>query len=250
MSVVPAALAGLHGEVSVHPTPEALAKAAATIIERASAAAAAQLEPFSIALSGGNTPRTLHELLAAPPHREAIEWAAWSVFFGDERAVPPDDPASNYGMAHETLLSRVPIDQARVHRMRADHPDLDLAADEYAVILHGDLPEGPGGAPRLDCVLLGLGEDGHTASLFPGTPALSVRDRWVTRGRAANPPYERLTLTYPTLNAAALVVFLVAGASKRDAVRAAAAGTAPAAGVRPRDGSVVWLLDAAAAGTS
>ena len=243
-------MTGLHGEVSVHPSAEALAEAAAALLERASAAACAELERFSIALSGGSTPRTLHHRLTEPPYRDAIDWDTWSVYFGDERAVPPDDPASNYAMARETLLTKVPIDPARVHRMPADHPDLDLAADEYAVVLHGDLPDGPEGAPRLDCILLGLGENGHTASLFPGTPALLVRDRWVTRGRADYAPYDRLTLTYPTINAAALVVFLVAGASKHEALRRTAAGETPAAGVRPTDGRLVWLLDSAAAGTA
>jgi 6-phosphogluconolactonase len=188
------------------------------------------------------------ERLTRAPHDNGIDWPVWAVYFADERAVAPDDSESNYHLVQEKLLTKVPIDNDRVHRMPADQPDLDLAADEYAVTLRGDLPEGRDRAPRLDCIMLGLGENGHTASLFPGTPALSVRDRWVTRGRADYAPFDRLTLTYPTINAAALVVFLVSGESKTEALRNTATGTTPAAGVNPVDGRLIWLIDAAAAG--
>ncbi|MBV8196242.1 MAG: 6-phosphogluconolactonase [Candidatus Dormibacteraeota bacterium] len=242
-------LRGLSGDVSVCDSPDGLAEAAAARIQRASADACAARGSFSIALAGGSTPRTLYTLLSRPPFRAAIEWPLWDVFFGDERAVAPDDTSSNYRMARETLLDAVAIDPARVHRMPGDMPDLDLGADEYAIKLHGDLPEGPGHAPRLDCVLLGLGTNGHTASLFPHTHALEVQDRWVTRGRADEAPYDRLTLTYPAINAAALVMFLVAGEPKREALKATASGATPAARVRLVDGELLWLLDADAAGT-
>lgn len=244
----PRSLSGLRGDVRVHRDGAALVSDAAALIARAATDACDRHGSFSIALSGGSTPQPLYRALAAAPHAAAIEWPLWAVYFADERAVPPDDAASNYRLARETLLDHVPIDHARVHRMPADHPDLDLAADEYAVVLHGDLAEATQHAPRLDCIVLGLGDNGHTASLFPGTPALTVRDRWVTRGHADHAPHERLTLTYPTLNAAALVVLLVTGAAKAPALRATAAGETPAAGVRPVDGDLVWLLDREAAG--
>jgi 6-phosphogluconolactonase len=133
--------------------------------------------------------------------------------------------------------------------MEAERPDLDAAAAEYSQLLAATLPPGPGGAPRLDVILLGLGENGHTASLFPGEPAIDVVDVWATRGRADYEPYDRITLTLPTINAAAAVAFMVTGASKREAFADVAAGTAPAALVAPRDGELHWFLDDAAAQT-
>lgn len=251
MSDLPEDLRGLRGEVLLHDSADAMADAAAALLSRVAADACSQRGRFDIALSGGTTPIALFDRLARAPYRDVIDWPVWAVYFSDERAVSLDDAESNYHLVHEHLLARVPIDLDRVRPMPADHPDLDTAADEYAVTLHGDLPPGPSGptgAPRLDCVVLGLGANGHTASLFPGTPALDVVERWVTRGRADYAPFDRLTLTYPTINAAALVVFLVSGASKTAALRETAAGTTPAAGVRPADGRLLWLLDSAAAG--
>ncbi len=232
----------------MRPDADAVADAAAELLRRESDVACAANGRFAIALSGGSTPARLFDRLGREPYLSAIDWPVWSVYFSDERAVSPDDAGSNYRLVRESLLTRVPIDPERVRRMPAEHTDLDLAADEYAVTLHGDLEDGPGGAPRLDCIVLGLGENGHTASLFPGTPALSVRDRWVTRGLADYAPNERLTLTYPTINAASLVVFIVTGASKVNALRDTAAGTTPAALVQPVDGRLVWIMDEAAAG--
>lgn len=240
-------MGGLHGDVQVHADADALADAAAALLRRTSDNTCALAGRFAVALSGGSTPVKTFERLAAAPYADSIDWPVWAVYFSDERAVAPDDPASNYRLVRDTLMARVPIDPERVHRMPADRHDLDLAADEYAVTLHGDLPEGPDHAPRLDCVVLGLGENGHTASLFPGTPALSVTDRWVTRGLADYTPADRLTLTYATINAAALIVFLVSGAGKAAALRETAEGRTPAARVRPVNGRLVWLLDAAAA---
>jgi 6-phosphogluconolactonase len=248
MSSADARVRLLSGELVVRETSEAWAEAAAEVIERASDSAIAARGSFAIALNGGSTPLPLYKTLRRSPWRESIRWAAWRVFFGDERACPPDDERSNYHMVRTTLLDHVPIAPGHVHRMPADSADLDAAAREYAALLERELPRGPAGAPRLDCILLGLGENGHTASLFPDTPALDVRDRWVTRGRADYPPYDRITLTFPTLNAAALVAFLVTGASKRAALGATAAGEAPAARVHPGDGELVWLLDSAAGG--
>jgi 6-phosphogluconolactonase len=235
------------GERVVRDSPAAVADAVAGWVAAASERAIADHGGFSIALAGGSTPRLLYEALAGPRWHDKVDWPAWSVYFGDERACPADDPSSNYHLAHSTLLSRVPVDPLRVHRMPAERPDLDAAAAEYSDLLASTLPGGESGAPRLDVILLGLGENGHTASLFPGTPALDVTDRWATRGLADYEPFDRITLTYPAINAAAAVAFMVTGAAKRDALSATAAGTVPASRIRPRDGTLVWFLDAAAA---
>jgi 6-phosphogluconolactonase len=238
----------LPGRIQVAADPAELAEAAAVWVASTAAQRAATRGQFSIALAGGSTPRALYELLARPPYREAIDWGRWSVYLGDERASPPDDPESNYRLARETLLDHVPIPPDRVHRMEAERRDLDAAAAEYSALLEATLPPGPRGAPRLDCILLGLGTNGHTASLFPGTPALDVQDTWATRGRADYPPYDRITVTFPLINAAAAVAFLVAGESKREALAGVVAGTVPAARVRPLGGQLLWFLDRAAAG--
>ena len=203
---------------------------------------------FRIALAGGGTPRALYRLLAAELGTDRAHWRAWEVFFGDERACPADDPGSNYRMAREALLDLVPIPAEQVHRIEAERADLDAAAAEYGTILSSTSPAAtPGSPPRLDCILLGLGENGHTASLFPGDPSLEVRDRWAVRSRADYAPYDRITLTFPVLNAAAHVAFLVTGATKTDALLGVIRGTVPAAGVRPVDGELRWFLDTAAA---
>jgi 6-phosphogluconolactonase len=170
------------------------------------------------------------------------------VYFGDERACPPEDPESNYRLARESLLDRVPIQPSLVYRMEGEAPDLDAAASDYSSLLRSSRLPGPGGAPRLDCVLLGLGADGHTASLFPGTPALEVADSWCTRGVAPAAPVDRLTLTLPVLNAAAAVAFCVTGAGKAEALQRVATGEGPAARVTPAQGKLLWFLDQAAAG--
>jgi 6-phosphogluconolactonase len=237
----------LAGERVVSETAEEVADAVATWIAAQARKAHADHGSFSIALSGGSTPRLLHGMLAGPAWQGRIDWACWNVYFADERACPPNDPASNYHLAATTLLRLVPIDPSRVHRMPAERADLDAAANEYSDLLAGSLPASERGAPRLDVILLGLGENGHTASLFPGTPALEVTDRWATRGRADYEPFDRITLTFPIINAAAAVGFMVTGAAKHEALTATAKGEVPASRVRPVDGTLAWFLDAAAA---
>jgi 6-phosphogluconolactonase len=241
------ALDNLTGERVVSETATEVADAVASWVATQALRACGDHGGFSIALSGGSTPRLLNEMLSGPDWRERIDWSCWNVYFADERACAPDDPASNYHFAETSFLSRVPIDPGRVHRMRAERADLDAAAAEYSDLLASSLPSGSGGAPRLDVILLGLGENGHTASLFPGTPALEITDRWATRGLADYAPFDRITLTYPAINAAAAIGFMVTGAAKHAALAATARGEVPASRVRPTDGTLVWFIDAAAA---
>lgn len=229
----------LPGETRVLTDPVTLAGAAAGWISETCRGG----EAFRIAVSGGSTPHFLYEALASSTFRSSIEWQKWHVFFGDERAVAPDDAESNYRLVVDTLLSKVPVPAGQVHRMEAERSDLEAAAADYAQVLESEC----GDPPRLDLVLLGLGSDGHTASLFPGTTALDVDDRWVTRGLASTSPVTRLTLTLPVLNAAARVAFVVTGPSKADALRGVVDGTVPAARVRPGSGDLLWFLDTAAA---
>jgi 6-phosphogluconolactonase len=238
---------GLPGVVNVLATAADLAEESASWLSRVSEEAREEHGYFAVALTGGTTPRRFYERLTGLPFVDAVAWAEWMVFFGDERAVPPSDPQSNYHMAYEALLSHVPVMPERVHRMEAERPDRDAAADEYAALLADTLPRGPGGAPRLHCTLLGLGENGHVASLFPGTPALDVQRRWVVPGRADYAPYDRLTFTFPTINASEFVAVLVSGGAKGEALRGVIEGTVPAARVRPKDGTLLWFLDEAAA---
>jgi 6-phosphogluconolactonase len=238
----------LQGEVIVCADPDAIADRVAVWLASACSLALADRGRFTIALSGGSTPRRLFHTLTGDRWRTDFEWQRWHVYFSDERACPPDDENSNYHLVRSTLLDHVPIDPANVYRMRAESPDLDAAAAEYSTLLETTLPRGPSGGPRCDCILLGLGENGHTASLFPGTPALDVTDRWATRGRADYAPFDRITMTFPTINAAAAVALLVTGESKRPALRATGDGTTPASRVLPSDGTLTWFLDRAAAG--
>jgi 6-phosphogluconolactonase len=243
----PDPLTDLVGERIVSRTAQDVADTVASWIAAQARRASEDHGSFSIALSGGSTPRILNEMLAGPEWKDRIDWGRWDVYFADERACPPNDPASNYSLAETTLLSHVPIDPVRVHRMHAERTDLDTAAAEYSDLLANSLPIVTAGAPRLDLVLLGLGENGHTASLFPGTPALEVTDQWATRGLADYEPFDRITLTYPMINAAAAVGFMVTGAAKHEALAATARGEVPASHVGPTDGLLAWFLDAAAA---
>jgi len=240
------------GRLVVLDDADSVASAAAEQVVTRAAAAVSEYGTFSIALSGGSTPKRLYALLAdsSAPYRAKIAWQRVQVFFGDERHVPPDDAQSNYRMARETLLDRVPVPSANVHRILAERP-AEEAASLYEEELRNAFSLGPGGVPRFDLVLLGMGEDGHTASLFPGTAALAERHRlavanWVPRFSAF-----RITLTLPVLNAARADVFLVAGADKAEPLAAVFGPSAqdayPSQLVRPVAGELVWLVDRAAA---
>jgi 6-phosphogluconolactonase len=201
---------------------------------------------FAVALAGGSTPKMAYEILAREyGGPEDLDWGVVHAFFGDERTVPPDHEDSNYRMAQEALLSRVPV--GSVHRMRGE-----MEPREAAALYGKELEEFVGGTPVLDLVLLGIGEDGHTASLFPRTPALDVRDRWAVENPVEKLDTVRLTLTVPTINAARTVVFLVAGEGKAEALKQILESDAdprdyPAKFVQPATGPV-WLVDEAAAG--
>jgi 6-phosphogluconolactonase len=228
--------------------PEQAAELGATRVAALLADAAAVRGRARIALAGGRTPEALYRLLAEPPHRDRIPWDAVEVFWGDERCVPPDHAESNYRMAHAALLSRVPIPQTHVHRMAGEAEEPTRAADEYEATLR----QSCGVPPRLDVCLLGLGPDAHTASLFPGSPALAETGRDVVAVRVERLRSWRLTLTPAALNAARYAIFLVCGADKAEALRAVLTGPAeperyPAQIVRPPEGRVEWLLDKEAA---
>jgi len=225
----------------------ALADAAFARVCEAGARATAGGGRFSLVLSGGSTPRALHARLAAAP--DALPWDRVDVWFGDERCVPPDDAASNYGMARDTLLSRVPIPPANVRRIEGER-GAAAAADAYDALLRAAYGD-PGDAPTFDLVLLGIGTEGHTASLFPGHAALGIRDRWAApvdpAPPTAKPLVPRATLTLPALCGAREVLFLVAGADKAPIVRAVLGGDGalPAALARGRE-RTTWLVDEAA----
>ena len=229
---------GAHGagRAIVVPTAADLAEPAAEWIVREVRAAIQERGGCALALAGGRTPRPAYRELANAPD---IEWARVQVFFGDERAVPPDHPESNYRMVRDTLLSQVPIPEANVHRMEAERPDRDAAARAY----EQGLP------PSLDVLVLGIGADGHTASLFPGTAALGVEDRLAVANDVPQLGARRLTLTYPVFREAREVFFLVTGRDKRaalaDVVRPGS--TLPAARIIQRTRSTCIFCDREAA---
>ncbi len=231
--------------VRVYPTVEDLQRSAAEQIGQA-LRPTTEGQTMTLALSGGSTPRRMHELLAEQPH---IDWSNVHVFWGDERTVPPDHPDSNYRMAQETLLRRVPIPEQQIHRMAGEKDPIQAAA-EYEQEIRDVFGVSPPDLPRFDVIVLGVGADAHTASLFPGTRALEERQRYVVANEVPQLDTTRLTLTLPVLNAAKLVMFLGAGADKAGAVESSLGrgeNVPPAGQVRPTEGQSRWLLDAEAA---
>jgi 6-phosphogluconolactonase len=196
----------------------------------------AEAAPRSLVLTGGTTAGAAYRLLASEAWRDRLDWSQVTLYFSDERRVPPDDEGSCYRLAMDTLAGVTP---ARIERMRGEEPDGDAEADRYAALL----PE------RLDVTLLSMGEDGHCASLFPGSPQLAERERLCTTGLAPYAPYERITLTLPALDRSRLVLILALGERKREALARIRAGERlPSALVEPTDGQVVWIVDQAALG--
>jgi 6-phosphogluconolactonase len=231
--------------LTIHKDKQALAEAAARDFVARAAAAIEERGRFTVALAGGSTPRTAYELLARD-HASEVDWANVHIFYGDERSVPPEHEDSNYRMSKEALLDHVSA--GSVHRMQGELPP-EQAARAYEEELR-DFFEHES-IPQLDLVMLGIGEDGHTASLFPGTPALDVTDRWTVENPVEKLETVRLTLTVPVLNAARAVVFAVAGEDKAEALREILEGDAdphdyPAKLVWP-EGGPMWFVDRAAA---
>jgi 6-phosphogluconolactonase len=244
-------LPGDHGAavIRLFRDPEALSHGAAELFVQTAQDSLAARGRFSVALSGGGTPRRTYELLAQSPYREAVDWGRVQVFWGDERCVPWDDPRSNARVAYQTWLQHVPLPRSQMHPLDCTQAPAG-AARRYEVLLREFFGGGP---PCLDLVFLGLGADGHTASLFPGDPALGERERWVAAVYAAEQNLHRLTLTAPFINLAREVVFLVAGAAKAAVVREVLQGPRdplrlPAQLIRPETGNLHWLLDQEAAG--
>jgi 6-phosphogluconolactonase len=231
---------------------EAVSRAAADEFVRCGREAIAARGRFTVALSGGSTPRRLYQLLAGPPWDDRMDWGRTLFFWGDERCVPPDNAESNYRMAREALLTRVPVPPAHVYRIHAERTDHDAAARDYQNTLADALSvDVAGEPPSLDLVLLGMGPDGHTASLFPHTAALNETIRWVVANFVPKFNADRITFTYPILDRAREVLFLVCGADKADVLREVLEGPAdpqrlPSQGVRPA-GTLHWFLDRAAA---
>ena len=228
----------------------ALSERAASIVVRAAADAIRDRSSLYLALAGGSTPRGLYRLLASDPrYRHAVDWSRVEFFWGDERHVPPTHPDSNYRMAADALLDHVPVSPDHVHRIQAELGDANAVAAAYEEEVRRVIPAAST-MPVLDLVLLGIGADGHTASLFPSTAALEERERLVVATHAGATPSSRITMTLPLINAARHVLFLVTGGDKAEAVRRVldADPTVPAALVQPGAGELTWLVDLEAAG--
>jgi len=207
---------------------------------------------FNVALSGGSTPKALYLLLASEEFRQKIPWAKVHLFWGDERCVPPDHADSNYRMVRESLLARVPIPEQNIHRMLGEDKDPAVAASKYEATLRKAFGLAPSQFPCFNLVLLGMGEDGHTASLFPHTMALSERERLVVANYVEKLSTHRLTLTLPAINHAAQVIFLISGDSKAAILREVLEGQEnsqrlPSQSIRPLAGKLLYIVDKAAA---
>ena len=241
-------------EIIVRKNPADLAQVAADFITKRindvlKTTGRVRQERFTIALSGGSTPKALHELLAKPPYVDQIPWLQLHVFWGDERYVPIDDPQSNAGMAYDTLLGHVYTPEDQIHVWRTDL-DPEAAAADYDRILHEYFGDA---SPTFDLVLLGMGDDGHTLSLFPGTEVVHEQTAWTRAYFLDQQDMFRLTLTAPVVNRASCVLFLVAGPKKAAPLREVLRGAYrpdeyPAQVIKPTDGELMWMVDEKAAG--
>ena len=232
----------------------AIARRAAELCIASAKTAVQQTGSFSIALSGGSTPKTLYSLLATDPTlRSQVPWDNIQFFFGDERHVPPDHADSNFRMANEAMLSKVPIKPEQIHRIKGEYPDAEKAALEYEQDLRSSFKLASGQLPRFDFFLVGMGEEGHALSLFPGTKALHDNGRLVMRNWVGKFYTDRITVTAPVANNAALVIFLVTRADKAPALKGILEGPyepeqLPSQLFQPKNGKLLWLVDTAAAG--
>ncbi|HMG36263.1 MAG TPA: 6-phosphogluconolactonase [Blastocatellia bacterium] len=248
-------------QIRIYKDPEELALKAARGFARLADQYVVGSGRFTVALAGGSTPKAMLSLLAQTPFRETVPWSSIHFFWGDERCVPPDHQDSNYRMAFEALLSKVPVPKENIFRIPAELKDPDQAASEYesALInffLKSDKPSETAplsNVPRFDLIMLGMGPDGHTASLFPGTPAVSVTDRVAVANYVEKLKAHRITLTAATINNARNVTFLAAGADKAETLRNVLEGPYqpqiyPSQMIRPSRGALLWMIDEAAAG--
>lgn len=236
-------------QMAIKSDPQELSHAAATLFAASAGHAVARRGFFTVALSGGSTPRGTHRLLAEEPYVSNIPWNKTHIFWVDERCVPVENPDSNYGAAREDFIARTPIVGTNVHPMPV-HMDPREGAAHYQLEITRIFKTGPNEIPVFDLILLGIGTDGHTASLFPGTPALQTQKKLITVVKGGTPHVNRLTMTYPILNQARQVVFLVTGKSKAIVVQALIEKKRqdlPAQGIQPRAGKLTWLLDRQAA---
>ena len=229
---------------------ERLSIHAANLFSEQAARSILERDQFLIALNGGGTPTRLFQLLATD-FRDKIEWAKVHVFWGDERCVPPDDPGSSYGQARELLLSRVPIPESNIHRIKGELTPVE-AAKEYSILLK-EYASPPFDWPRLDLVYLGMGEDGHTASLFPGSPVNVTEAALPVTAHYQDRPANRVTLTQLVLNSARMIVFMATGEKKAITLAEVLSDRYnpelyPAQRIDPKDGELIWLVDDGAAG--
>ena len=238
-------------EVRIFNDLEDLSRAAADLFVEQAAKSIAERNQFLVALNGGSTPTRLFQLLAAE-HRENVDWSTVQVFWGDERCVPPDDPGSSYGQARDAFLKHVPIPEANIHRIQGELGPVE-ASKEYSLVLK-DFASSPLPWPRFDLVYLGMGEDGHTASLFPGSPVEVSEPTLPVTAHYQDRPANRVTLTPVVFNIARQVVFMVTGEKKATTVAEVLSDTHtpdpaqyPAERIHPKNGRLIWLVDKAAA---
>lgn len=230
----------------------AIAKRAAQEFVQAAVLAVSCKGYFRVALSGGSTPKALYNLLVSDPAlRSRVPWDKIHLFFGDERHVPPDHADSNFRMATEAMISRAPLKAEQVSRIKGEYPDAEKAAREYEDVLQSRFKLMPGELPRFDLLLAGMGNEGHTLSLFPGTKALHADGRTVVRNWVGKLYTERITLTAPAACKAAEILFMVTGADKAPALKAVLEGPyepeqLPAQLLQPKEGKLLWLVDTAA----
>jgi 6-phosphogluconolactonase len=251
-----------NAQVRIYRDPEELALKAARRFARLADQYVVGCGRFTVALSGGSTPRAMFSLLAADPFLDTVPWSSIYFFWGDERCVPPVHQDSNYRMASEALLSKVPVPAENVFRIPAELPDVEQAAQQYAETLTQFFLAGPGptrsgtaplsNVPRFDLILLGMGPDGHTASLFPHTTALQVADKIVVANYVEKFKSNRITLTAPTINNSRNVTFVAGGKDKAEALAGVLEGSYqpevyPSQLIHPRNGALLWMVDEAAA---
>ncbi len=238
-----------NSRVIVTPGIERLAVESVELFQRTAVASVARAGFFTVAVSGGSTPRPMHRLLTENPYRSGIPWQVTHLFWVDERLVPVTDPDSNFGSAERDFLKQLTIPAGNIHPMSSRKPPT-AAADDYEQELRRHFRRIASAEPVFDLIVLGVGEDGHTASIFPGDHSAVETTRWVTAVKGGTPNVERLTLTMPILNQARCIVYLISGSKKADVVRSLltdASAQLPPQRIAPQHGEVIWLLDTEAA---